>query len=58
MAIDLVEQALEARTKQFVCEPHDPYDAKLLSRIQKGLIDSKQTPKGIKESCKKLRGLK
>jgi hypothetical protein len=58
MPIDLVEQALQARTRQFVCEPHDPCDANLLARIQQGLIDSKQTPKGIKASCKKLWGLK
>ncbi len=57
MAIDLVEQALQARTRQFVCEPHDPCDMKLLARIQRGLIDSRQTPKGIKASCKKLWGL-
>jgi hypothetical protein len=56
MPIDLVEQALQTRTRQFVCEPHDPCDAKLLARIQQGLIDSRQTPKGIKASCKKLWG--
>jgi len=57
MPINLVEQALQTRTKQFVCQPHDPCDAALLVRIQQGLLNSKQTPKGIKAHCKKVWGL-
>jgi hypothetical protein len=57
MPIDLVEQALQRKTSQFVCERHEPCSTALLARIQKGLIDSKQTPKGIKAACKKLWGL-
>jgi hypothetical protein len=57
MDVALVEQALRAQTTQFVCEAHDPCETELLIRIQQGLIDSKQTPKGIKATCKKLWGL-
>lgn len=57
MPIDPVEQALSRRTVQFVCQPHDPCSAALLERIRKGLIASKQTPKGIKQKCKDLWGV-
>ena len=56
MPIDIVEQALASKTRQFVCVPHDPCDAAILARIQQGLIDSRYTPKGIKAQCKKLWG--
>ena len=52
----LVERALTLGIKNFVCTPHEPCSAVLLKRIRKGLIDSKQTPKGIKSLCKKLWG--
>lgn len=57
MPINLVEQALQTRTNQFVCEPRDPCSAALLTRIQRGLIASKQTPKDIKARCKGLWGI-
>ena len=56
MAIDLVEQALAKRIRTFVCEAHDPCSEILLQRIQRGLLDSKYTPKGIKAQCRKLWG--
>jgi hypothetical protein len=55
--LNLVETALTSGIKKFVCTPHDPCSAALLARIQKGLVDSKQTPKGIKATCKKLWGI-
>ena len=58
MPIDLVEQALQTRTNQFVCERRDPCTAALLNRIQQGLITSKQTPKDIKARCKMLWSIK
>lgn len=58
MPINLVEQALQTRTNQFVCEPRDPCSVALLNRIQQGLITSKQTPKDIKARCKRLWGIK
>lgn len=54
MPLDLVEQALLVRTTQFVCKLHDPCKPEVLARIQQGLLDSKQTPKGIKAQCRKL----
>ena len=58
MPINLVEQALQNRTTQFVCQLRDPCSATLLKRIQQGLIASKQTPKDIKARCKNLWGIK
>jgi hypothetical protein len=57
MPINLVEQALTARTSQFVCVPHDPCSPELLGRIRDGLVKSKPTPKGIKTKCKALWGI-
>jgi hypothetical protein len=54
----MVEKALNAGIKNFVCTTHEPCSAALLDRIQKGLIVSKQTPKGIKETCKKIWAIK
>jgi hypothetical protein len=54
MPIDAVEQALAARTAQFVCVQREPASEDLLKRVRQGLIDSKQTPKGIKAYCRKL----
>jgi hypothetical protein len=54
MPIELAKQALEARTRQFVSEPHDPCDAKLLARIQQGLIDSKQNRRVSRQAAKAL----
>jgi hypothetical protein len=53
-----VEKALNAGIKNFVCTAHDPCSEALLKRVQAGLIASKQTPKGIKEKCKRLWGIK
>jgi hypothetical protein len=53
----LVEKALTAGIRNFVCTAHDPCSPQLLARVQKGLIDSKRTPKGIKAACKKLWGI-
>jgi hypothetical protein len=55
--LTMVEKALAAGIKDFVCIAHLPCSSELLARIQKGLIDSKFTPKGIKAVCKKLWGL-
>ena len=52
-----IEAALGAKIKSFVCTQHDPCSEALLNRIQQGLIASKQTPKGIKATCKKLWGI-
>ena len=54
MDVALVEKALTSGIRNFVCTPHDPCSDALLERIRKGLIDSKQTPKGIKALCRKL----
>lgn len=56
MPINLVEQALTARTSQFVCVPHDPCSPELLGRIRDGLAKSKPT-QGIKTKCKALWGI-
>ena len=53
----LVEKALNAGIKNFVCTAHDPCSAELLVRVQQGLVNSKHTPKGIKATCKKLWGI-
>jgi hypothetical protein len=53
----LVEKALTAGIRNFVCTAHDPCSPQLLARVQKGLIDSKRTPKRIKAACKKLWGI-
>lgn len=53
MPIDLVEKALKCGTTSFVCEPHEPCRPDVLARIQQGLLDSKQTPKMIKELCRR-----
>lgn len=45
MPIDLVEQALDAKTSPAV--QRSP-----ASRIRRGLVNSKQTPKGIRAICK------
>ena len=62
MRIDLVEQALSIAlgkpTNQFVCQAHDPCTPALLERIRQGLLASKQTPKGIKQKCKDLWGVR
>jgi hypothetical protein len=50
----LVDRAIASGIKNFVCTAHAPCSAALLERIRKGLIDSKQTPKGIKALCRKL----
>ena len=52
-----VETALTAGIKKFVCTPHDSCSPDLLARIQKGLVNCKQTPKGIKAICKMLWGI-
>ena len=56
-SIKLVEQLLATRTTEFPCTAHDPCSQQLLQRIRAGLIDSKLTPRGIKEKCKKLWGI-
>lgn len=50
------EKALTVGMKNFVCSAYDPCSPELLARVQKGLIDSKQTPKGIKARCKAFWG--
>jgi len=53
----MVEKALNSGIKGFICTAHDACSAALLTRIQQGLIASKQTPKGIKQTCKKIWGI-
>jgi hypothetical protein len=55
--VTAIEAALSAKIKSFVCTKHDTCTEELLQRVQQGLIDSKQTPKGIKATCKKLWGI-
>jgi hypothetical protein len=54
MDLVLVESALTSGIRNFVCTRHASCSDALLERIRKGLIESKQTPKGIKELCRKL----
>jgi hypothetical protein len=52
-----IEAALSAKIQSFVCTQHDPCSEALLKRIKEGLVASKQTPKGIKATCRKLWGI-
>ena len=56
--LNSVEAALNAKTRSFVCQDHESCSEALLKRIQKGLIDSPHTPKGIKKDCRILWGVK
>lgn len=55
--LKLVETAITSGIKKFVCKSHDPCSPELLKRVQQGLIASRETPKGIKATCKKLWGI-
>ena len=55
--LSLVETAINSGIKKFVCTAHDRCTPEVLKRVQQGLIDSKQTPKGIKATCKRLWGI-
>ena len=55
--LTLVEIAITSGIKKFICKPHDPCSPELLKRVQQGLIASKETPKGIKATCKQLWGV-
>jgi hypothetical protein len=52
-----VEQLLQSETTQFVCETHYACTHTLMDRLKQGLLDSKRTPKGIKEYCKSQWGI-
>ncbi len=52
--IEHVERALSSQTSKFVCVAHQSCSDALLARIRDGLLQSRQTPKGIKEFCRKL----
>lgn len=52
--LKLVETAITSGIKKFVCKAHDPCSPEMLKRVQEGLVKSKDTPKGIKATCKKL----
>lgn len=54
--VKLVETAITSGIKKFVCKAHDLCSPELLKRVQEGLVKSKDTPKGIKATCKTLWG--
>jgi hypothetical protein len=54
MPLNRIEQLLQKRTTEFVCEMHHACTYKLLDRIRTGLLNSKRTPNGIKEYCRSV----
>jgi hypothetical protein len=55
--LNLVERALNAGIRDFVCTLREPCDADLLRRIQAGMVLSKQPKKEVKDFFKRIMGI-
>jgi hypothetical protein len=55
--LSLVERALNAGIRDFVCKLREPCDGDLLRRIQAGMVLSKQPKREVKDFFKRIMGM-
>lgn len=52
VAVDVLTERLEDN----IAEAHDPFSDNVLEMIQRGILESKRTPREIKQYCRRMLG--